>query len=321
MEGLVRPLKEGVEAAHKQDTDRYDLIEYVIPDPDSILDVLNKAADEGAMLVIGPVLKSSVEKIAELPYLPLPVIAINRAETSTTPGLFMSIDLTREGEVEQLVQVALENTHDKPGSFVILVTERTYDHNLAQAITKELQKLGIASEIREVSNEQLGSLRENMKDHGYRGLFFAMNPGHASLIRPYLPADLPVFGTTYTNPAGANDPMVARTEANDLRGMVTLEVPAITHMNAELYSKYRPALIHLKPEARRMFAVGVDVWHLSKDWIQWNKNIEFDDGLSGKISFHKEQSSRVKRLMDKSVVKPEGKEEFSFEEDAAEAGL
>ncbi|MCD8338623.1 MAG: penicillin-binding protein activator [Burkholderiales bacterium] len=319
-ESLVKPLKEGVKAAFEQDKNKYELVEYELTDPDQIIDTLNKAADEKVMLVIGPVLKSSVEKIATLPFLPLPVIAINRAESPVNPELFMSIDLTREGEVEQLVQVAMENTAKRSGGFVILTTDREYDTNLAKAISQELQKNGVASEIRNVGKGQLGTLKSDIQSHSYRGLFFATNTSQASSIRPYLPFDLPVFGTSYTNPASVLDPVSARTQASDLNGMVTLEVPAVTQMNGNLYLKYRTTLKQLRPEARRLFAVGVDAWNIGKDWIQWHTNINLETGLSGKIQFNRAQSSRVKRIMDKSVVKP-GEGEYSLEGNAVEAGL
>ncbi len=324
VEKAIQPLKDGILMGYEGDRDSYELLMYPLDNPEEVQKVLNRAADDGVMLMIGPVLKSSVEKVSELPYLPLPVIAINRVSNEAVPELFMSIDMTMESEAAQLVDIALENTASKMGDFVIISTPDPYDERVARAIKEEIEKRGAVAEIRHISEEQLAYMNTEMKGKGFRGAFFAMSPAKASLIRPYLPEDLAVFGTSYTNPAGTQDSMAGKTQANDLMGMVTLEIPAITQMDAADYAKYRPYLIKLDNADRHLFAVGVDVWNLSKDWLRWNEHIELAGGLSGRITFDKSRSSRVERKMDKTVVTPNAvnsADDVAFEETADEAGL
>ena len=166
------PLINGVEAAFKEDEDRYELVKYEISESGNVLDVLNHAADTKAMLMIGPVLKTSVDKIASLPYLPLPVVAINKTDSAVQPELFMSIDVAIESEVEQLVKVALDNTAKNPvGAFVVLATPNSYDERVARAIVQELSKNGSVGEIRHVSTEQISYLRTEMRGKSFRGAF------------------------------------------------------------------------------------------------------------------------------------------------------
>lgn len=47
------PLINGVEAAFKEDEDRYELVKYEISESGNVLDVLNHAADTKAMLMMG----------------------------------------------------------------------------------------------------------------------------------------------------------------------------------------------------------------------------------------------------------------------------
>ncbi len=318
------PLIKGVEAAFKEDEDRYELIKYEVGESGDVLSVLNQAADTKAMLMIGPVLKTSVDKIASLPYLPLPVVAINKTDSAVQPELFMSIDVAIESEVEQLVKVALENTVQRPGTdFVVFATPNSYDERVARAIVQELRKNGAEGEIRHISTEQIAYIRTEMRGKSFRGGFFAMDPHQASLIRPYLPPELPVFGTSYTNPYRSNDLMTSQTQANDLTGMVTLEIPAITQLSHQNYLKYRPILLKLNSDDRHLFAVGVDAWRLGKSWLEWQDQIDIEDGLSGKIHFDKKVSSRASRTLDKTVVKPKRdlEDDVAFEESAEEAGL
>jgi len=135
----------------------------------------------------------------------------------------------------------------------------------------ELQKLNIPVEVFEISNESLGALRNRFANANPRGVIFATDSAHASLVRPYLPSGAEIFGTSYTNPQTQADPMTALTQSNDLKGMVTLELPAIMEMDAPTYSKYRDQLLQLKGDDRLMFSIGVDSWRLGKDWLQWHE--------------------------------------------------
>ncbi len=329
-EAATKPIKEGVYAGYEQDKDSYEMVEYELKKAEDVFDVLNKAAEDKVMLVIGPVLRNSVEKTVELPYLPVPVIAINRVEGAAIPELYMSIDLAVEGEAEQLVQIALDRTAGRSGDFLILATNDPYDQRVAKALASELEKNKAKAETLVLNKQQAGSVKSKIEGKQYRGVLFSMNPSNASLVRPFLPEDLVLFGTSYTNPSGYDKTTIQNSK--DLTGMVTLEIPAITQMSQTTYSKYRQQLNRLSSDDRYMFAVGVDAWNLGKDWLHWSPKIQMESGLSGHIQFDKTQSSRAKRVMDTAVVAPikprvsydkvlQTKEQFSFEESASDAGM
>lgn len=328
----TKAVREGIMCAYEKDRASYDLVQYTLKDENQLPQLLNKIAEDGAMLAIGPITKSAVEKVATQSYLPLPVLALNRAVTTQVPSLFLSIDLTLEGETDQLVRIAIENTSQPENlgkNFVIFTTNDAYDQRLARAIEASVHKVGLVAERRTVSNEQLAYLTQEMRGKSFRGVFFAMDSQHASLIRPYLPPELAVFGTTYTNPMNQSDAMAAQTQVNDLTGMITLEIPAVTQMNSEQYIEYKPFLLTLQNDERHMFAVGVDAWNVGKEWMQWKKSVELNTGLSGALSINANNNGRVGRTLQKIVVKP-GMENPSgakaddlvqFEEKAEDAGL
>ena len=159
-----------------------------------------------------------------------------------------------------------------------------------------------------------------------RGAFFAMNAQNASLLRPYLPPELPVFGTSYSNPMHQKDSMLAKTQSNDLNGMITLEIPAEENTST-LVAQYKGERENLSLEELQMFSVGVDAWTLGTKWIDWARRIEVPDGLTGRLSFDKDSGSKVKRELVKTVVSPnktgKASEEdlVQFTESAEEAGL
>ena len=132
-------------------------------------------------------------------------------------------------------------------NFVILTTQDPYDERLARAMEAALIKAGAGAERRHISSDQIAYLRQEMRGKAFRGVFFAMNAQNASLLRPYLPPELPVFGTSYTNPMHQKDSMLAKTQANDLNGMITLEIPAEENAST-LVAQYKGDRENLSPE-------------------------------------------------------------------------
>ncbi len=302
----AEPLRAGIYAAYAQKKNDYDLVEFTLSDPTKIEEVLNSVADSGALLALGPLARQAVENLSELSYLPLPVVAINRPKEGAVPELLLAIDMSAESEAEQLAKIAVESTADKNsgGSFVIFTTQDSYDQRVARAIDSALRALGVHAERRTVTSVQLSYLTQEMRGKAFRGVFFAMNAQQASLLRPFIPRELPLFGTSYTNPMHQTDSMQAKTQSTDLIGMVTLELPAESLLSLSEYSKFSDQYSKMGQDQREMFSVGLDAWRIGEQWLQWRKNFDYADGMSGKISYVKDQSPRVKRQLNKAIVDP-----------------
>jgi outer membrane PBP1 activator LpoA protein len=318
---LTQPFRDGILAAYEEDKDQYELRQMPLDPGSNVEEALAAAADAGAMLVIGPIFKNSVNEVATMSYVPVPVLAINRTQQQEVPKLFMSIDMSSEGQMEQLVREAVTKTADGAAGqpFVIFTTEQAYDQGLSRVAQEELLKQGVAADVVLIAPENFGALRKRFESARPRGAIFATDSAHASLVRPYLPSDVATFGTSYTNPQTQSDPMTALTQSNDLKGMVTLELPSIIEMDAPTYSKYRDRLMQLKGDDRLMFSIGVDSWRLGKDWLQWHEKMDYADGLSGKLHFDKNASPRVQRELVPAVVttkaQTHAQDELEFEED------
>jgi hypothetical protein len=90
---LTQPFRDGILAAYEEDKDQYELRQMPLDPGSNVEEALAAAADAGAMLVIGPIFKNSVNEVATMSYVPVPVLAINRTQRQEVPKLFMSIDV------------------------------------------------------------------------------------------------------------------------------------------------------------------------------------------------------------------------------------
>lgn len=292
----TKPIRDGILTAFEEDKDRF-LVKELPTDSQNVINALNSAADQGAMLVIGPVLKNEVKAVSEIPYLPLPVLAINQITSSTPPKLLMNVDITSEGELDPLIREAVTMTNDTPNAanpFLIIGTGNAYDQHLMEVAKAIFAKLHIPVMSQTISPVTAATTAMEAAKAHYRGVLFVCNSAYASLVRPYL-GDTPIFATNYTNPFNNADQMTAQTQANDLRGMVALEVPAITQLDSSTFDKYRKQLMMLSGEKRQMFAIGVDIWKAGKEWLEWKQQFDHIDGLSGNLHFDRMKSPTIER--------------------------
>lgn len=308
MSRATAPLRAGIMAAYEEQKDRYEIKEYPFAGTDQLESVLGQAALDGAMAAIGPIAKDAVEKVADLTYLPLPVVGANRPGAGSTPELFLSVDLSAESESEQLVDIAVESTKGPEAAgkpFIIMTSQVFYEDHLARAIENELKAKGVKAERRTVSTEQIAYLRAELRSKNARGVIFALNPMAASLIRPYVPPELPVFGTSYSNPVHLADHAQAKSQAVDLAGMVTLEIPPSLHVKEIAKLALGKEFSTLTNEQRQLFALGLDTWRVATEWVNWTQKMDIPDGATGALSWDKSRSSRVMRKMVTSVVSPD----------------
>ena len=151
-------------------------------------------------------------------------------------------------------------------------------------------------------------------------------PSYLGSSFAFIGVEMCIRDRSYTNPMPQKDSMLAKTQANDLNGMITLEIPAEENAST-LVAQYKGDRENLSPEELQMFSVGVDALQLGTKWIDWARRIEVPNGLTGRLSFDKDNGSKVKRELVKTVVSPNKTGKTSeedlvqFTESAEEAGL
>lgn len=324
---VTKPFRDGILASYREDKDNYTIRQVEVKPEEGVAKVLEQVADEGAMLVIGPILKNNVDEIAQMPFVPLPVLAINRTSAEVLPELFINMDMSAESQMSQLVSEAVAKTKRSAEAnlpFLILTTSNPYDQRLADAAEAALDKEEIPSVRMSLAPSDLREMVRS-EEQEFRATVFAMNSTYAGMVRPFLAPYTPVYGTSYTDPKNNEDAMSAHTQSNDLRGMVTLEIPAITELDSTTYSKYRSRLLKMTAEERLMFSVGVDAWRLGKEWLEWHEKVDYADGMSGRIHFDKSEGPHVARSLTPVVVttkvQTRDQDEPDFVESSQEAGL
>lgn len=234
---VARGILQGIEAAHEDAGVASSVVLRVHDMGEDAGDVLRhyeEAVREGADLVIGPLSREAVDRLAARPgALPVPVLALNHGEGRRQyPAHFFRFGLNPEDEAVEAAQRAFAQGHRRA---VVMVPRTDLGERLQVAFRARFEALG--GEVRSVQTfphqaTDFGDVIRAgvMADGQGRGrrdvdmVFISGEPRHARLIVPQLrfhqAGDLPVFATSHVF-SGRMDPGVDR----DMEGVLVADMP------------------------------------------------------------------------------------------------
>lgn len=281
--------------------------------PADIVYHYQRAVDDGADFVIGPLKKESVELLSQHPELPVPVLTLNYiSDYAQTPSNLFQFGLLPEDEATQVAERASLDEHV---SAIIMTPSGEWGERLAEAFQSRFEELNgvvldtqyYASNDTDFSTPLKLALQLDQSEARYRKLrstlgqnlefeprrrqdvdmvFMVASPRTARLIRPqinyYYATDLPVYSTSHVFSGIEN---VSRDrDVNDVLycDMPWLLKPSADHeIMRELLELEAGETYHLLP---RFAALGIDAYYLPLKLAELAAlPYERYNGLTGKL--------------------------------------
>lgn len=285
----------GIKSARELHTDKQyspNLTLYDTGDnPADILYHYQRAVDDGADFIIGPLKKEAVEILADQVELPIPVLTLNyHSAHSRSPDNLFQFGLLPEDEA---IQVAERASLDEHFSAVILSPVGEWGERLAFAFQNRFEELnGIvldtqfyASNHTDFSVPLKTALQLDLSESRYRQLrsvlgqnlefeprrrqdvdmvFMVASPRTARILRPqinyYYATDLPVYSTSHVFSGIEN---ISRDR--DINGVLYLDIPWLLKPSAE--HEIMLELLELESAENyqllpRFAALGIDAYYL-----------------------------------------------------------
>ena len=140
--GVADAIRDGLLSAWYADSSeqRPRITFYDSSDPEQLWPLLNRAAEEGADVAIGPLAKQGVLQLARAGELPLPVLALNRVTTDTVPPANLyQYSLSPEDEARQAAIWAASRGLGMPG---VLYPDSARGERLFRALRDPLDDPG-----------------------------------------------------------------------------------------------------------------------------------------------------------------------------------
>jgi len=249
----------------------------------------NKAIEDGADFVVGPINKDLVELLQTHESLQVPTLTLNYGNDANQSHLNLyQFGLRPEDEAEQIANYALANgkTHA-----LTLVPDTQWGKRLHQAFKSQFEALGglvVGSEtypsqksdysvsIKKLLNLTTSNLRKSMiqqvigqpvkfdprRRQDVDMIFIAANSRQARLIKPQLKfhhaQGLPIYATSHISSSDANI-----NDDRDLNGILFTDIPWIlenkNNLDHQNISKLWP---DSSDRFSRLFALGIDAYQL-----------------------------------------------------------
>ena len=261
-------------------------------DPDIAWNRYREAVDGGAELVIGPLVKPAVRRLAQAGRLEVPVLALNRIDDDLPPpagllqfglapeddaaevavqarrlGFATALVLVPEGDWGQRLLTAFAREWEAGGG--VLLEAQTYPEATRglSGVIERLLNIDASERRHQQLTRLLGQRLEfeprSRKDADFA--FLAAQPDQARLIKPLFrfhhAGELPLFATSH-----AYSGMASPQRDRDLDGLLFVDLPWVLETDAG-QARLKAAIIAQWPERgrrrQRLFALGVDAFELA----------------------------------------------------------
>jgi outer membrane PBP1 activator LpoA protein len=276
----AKAVRDGISAAHRAAGrgDQAQLRDYDSSDPAQSPNLARRAAAEGAKLIIGPLQREAVERLAAEAELPVATLALNRSRSGRIPppNLFQ-FSLDPEDEAAAVAMHAQAKGHR---SALLVYPGNAWGLRLASAFREAWGARGGVIEAGHVYEPDAldrtdgldGLLQVAQYGSGPSGMgtkadfVFAVGTARqiaaiTSQIRGRIGDRLPVFTTSHVN-----DGRMDSSLAQDLAGLYFVDIPRMIAAPGGEGPALRPsrsARRGLQNDYHRLFAMGVDAYRLA----------------------------------------------------------
>lgn len=282
--------------------------------------LLKKAQQDGANLIVGPLLKPEVMKTIELQS-GLPVLALNELDTIPSATTVCFFSLSPEDETRNAAQHLRQQQKANP---LIIVPDNKFGQRMAQTFADEWQRTGGGTVLQQTFNSV-----ESLKASINRGVGIRMT---GTPVLPTANAPLPLETQSIPSVGGAIDsvyiiatsdeltlikpmidmaistqkrpPIYVSSRSNqggtgpdfrmEMDGIQFSDIPLMTGANLPLMQKASSKFAN-DYSLMRLYAMGIDAWSLANNYNDLTKGTLHFNGISG--SLHVENNCTVYRQL------------------------
>ncbi|QAV23625.1 penicillin-binding protein activator [Proteus hauseri] len=270
--------------------------------------LLKKVQQDGANLIVGPLLKPEVMKTIELQS-GIPVLALNELDTVPAATTVCFFSLSPEDETRNAAQHLRQQQKSNP---LIIVPSNKFGQRMAQTFADEWQRTGGGT----VLQQSFGSL-ETLKSSINRGVGIRMT---GTPVLPTENAPLPLDSQSLPSTDGAIDsvyiiatsdeltlikpmidmaistkkrpPIYVSSRSNqggtgpdfrmEMDGIQFSDIPLMTGANLPLMQKASSKFAN-DYSLMRLYAMGIDAWSLANNYNDLTKGTLRFNGISGSL--------------------------------------
>ena len=254
-------------------------------DPYEITQAYERAVQQGARFVIGPLTRSAVSVVASSNLATVPTLALNAPESDAPlPYNLYLFGMQVESEARQLARLAAQQGRRRA---LVVSSDSALSKRLAEAFKAEWVQRGnqIEEEFQYTTDlASLSKLRDALTVGKADMVFLALDGKRAKLIRSYLGLSMPIYATSLVH---TSDAPLANYE---LSGVYFVDMPwLLTPDHPAVLSYERPDPAQANIEYQRFYAVGIDAYRIAQSLLRPDAEFQPLDGVTGLITMDHER--------------------------------
>lgn len=241
-----------------------------------------RAVQQDARLVIGPLTRSAVSALAGSTLVTVPTLALNAPDTDAPlPSDLYVFGMQVENEAKQLAQLAAGQGRRRA---LVIAGESALSKRLSQAFSEEWKRRGneVAEQFAYTTDAgELGRLRDMLALGSVDMAFLALDAKQAKLIRSFLGLSMPIYATSLVH---TGTDALARLELN---GVYFVDMPWLLAPDHPAVLSYaRPEQANM--EFQRFYALGIDAYRIAQELLKVRADPTLD-GVTGAIALDRER--------------------------------
>jgi outer membrane PBP1 activator LpoA protein len=281
----------GVQAALAVDGQPARLALYEAGDSaDGLARALDDLRARQAALVLGPLTRDGVNALASLQTIPLPVLALNQADSDPLPGsavwmLSLAIEAESRLTARQSFALARVRLKDRMPRALVVGTDTRVAERSAQAFAEAWEALGgsLLEPMGFDTPRPPGDLAGRIQRARADVVFLALRAEQARLLR------------REAGPAWWGHSLLALTQAPELDGLRLLEMPWLAEPQHPAVMAYPRPPAEYTTDMQRLYALGIDAWRVARQRLQSSREFELD-GVTGRLRLNAAMAGRIERM-------------------------
>lgn len=321
----ARTIREGYLAAYYEKAlsqGQRPMIQVYDTNAEDVVRVYQRAVQEGADFVVGPLVKEDVVRLSQIPpySIKTPILALNEhPNVRSRSRSFVQFSLAPENEADQITEKArrlgyrsasivvpdnqwgqrllnrFQSNWQNVGGQIVSTLQIDPHKDLSQQVRKVLaveQSQSRSSAIKQIIKEKVDYQLRRRNDVDV--VFMALPPELARQVKPlfdfYYATDIPILATSSVY-AGFPNPKRDR----DMNGLQFVDMPMVADSKQSRHLKQlMKSDNNYRGEAKRLFAMGADAYELTRHFTQLQRSAGSGiPGATGELSLTPD--NRVKR--------------------------
>ena len=270
--------------------------------------LLKKAQQEGANLVVGPLLKPEVMKTIEL-HSGLPVLALNELDNASPAPMMCFFSLSPEDETRNAAQHLRQQQKTMP---LIIVPDNKFGQRMAQTFANEWQRTGGGTVLQQTfgsvetlkasinrragirmtgtpvlptdnTSLSLETEAQTPTSGTIDAVYIIATSDELTLIKPMIDMAIstkrrpPIYASSRSNQGGMGPDF-----RMEMDGVQFSDIPLMTGANLPLMQKAASQFAN-DYSLMRLYAMGIDAWTLANNYNELSKGTLHFNGISGSL--------------------------------------